>query len=112
MSTESFSITAILIISWLILTILDLIVSGTASLISGIAFKKAFLWGLLSLALPPLMIAYGTFIERNIFKVKSVEITFDNLPDEFDGYRIVQISDIHARSFAKRQKSLLKDNRA
>ena len=108
MSTESFSITAILIISWLILTILDLIVCGTASLISGIAFKKAFLRGLISLALPPLMIAYGTFIERNIFKVKSVEITFDNLPDEFDGYRIVQISDIHARSFAKRQKSLLK----
>lgn len=106
MSAELFSTTAILITACLALLMIDAIVSGVIALAFGIAFRKAFVWGLTSLALPPLVIAYGTFIERNIYQVRKTELSFENLPEGFDGYRIVHISDIHARSFARRGNSL------
>lgn len=106
MSTEAISIAGILIITWILLTILNCLVSGIAALIFGISFRKVFIWGLLSLALPPVLMTYGGLVERNIYQVRNVETGFGSLPEEFDGYRIVQISDIHARSFMKRGKSL------
>jgi len=106
MSIEFTSIIGILIISWILLLILDLAVSGLISLIFGTAFRKAFLWGLLSLALPPGLMAYGVLIERNLYQVRNVEIYFEELPESFDGYRFIHISDIHARSFARRPESL------
>ncbi len=42
---------------------------------------------------------YGMTYGKYNFKVKKHTLHFDNLPDSFDGYRIVQISDIHAGSF-------------
>lgn len=103
---ELISIIGILFISWIVLVLLDLAVCGLLKIFSDISFKKAFLWGLLSLALPPVLMAYGMLIERNIYQVKEVEIGFDDLPSSFDGYRIVHLSDIHARSFMKRPESL------
>ena len=35
------------------------------------------------------------------------EVTFDDLPEEFDGYRIVQISDLHARQFGEGNRRLM-----
>ena len=58
--------------------------------------------------LPPLFVAYGAWIGREILQIKKVELVFENLPESFDGYRIIHISDIHARSYAKRQRSLQK----
>ena len=106
MSIEFTSIIGILIISWILLFILDLAVSGLISLIFGTAFRKAFLWGLLLLVLPPVLMAYGVLIERNLYQVRDVEIYFEELPESFDGYRLIHISDIHARSFARRPESL------
>lgn len=106
MTTEASATIMILILCWIILTILDAAASGLLSLCAGITFKKAFLWGLLSLCLPPFAIAYGAVWERNIFEVRPIEIYFDNLPKNFDGYRIVHISDIHARSFEGREDKL------
>lgn len=103
---ETISIAAIIILSCLALTMTDLAISGVIALLTQISFKKAFTWGLVSLAIPPLLAAYGVLIERNIYQIKKTEISFENLPEGFDGYRVVQISDIHARSFAKRGKSL------
>ena len=103
---ETISIAAIIILSCLALTMTDLSISGVIALLTQISFKKAFIWGLVSLAIPPLLAAYGVLIERNIYQIKKTEISFENLPEGFDGYRVVQISDIHARSFAKRGKSL------
>lgn len=105
-STETISLIGITLICWLLFIALDLIVSGIASLAFGMSFRRIFLWGLLSLLLPPVLMAYGALIERNIYQVKEVEISYENLPETFDGYRIVHLSDIHARSFMKRQKSL------
>jgi predicted MPP superfamily phosphohydrolase len=54
------------------------------------------------------VIAYGTLVERNRFEVKEVVLEFDDLPESFDGYRIVHLSDIHARSFSRRAKQMQK----
>lgn len=108
MSIEATSTISILVLCWLILIVLDLCISGLIALMSDILFRKAFLLGLISLALPPLFILYGTLIGRNLYHVNKETICFRNLPEAFDGYRIVHISDIHARSFEGRTGSLSK----
>jgi len=45
-------------------------------------------------------ILWAIVFGRFDFTVEPVEISFDNLPQSFDGYKIVQISDIHTGSFA------------
>jgi predicted MPP superfamily phosphohydrolase len=106
MEPEIFSTLMILILCWIVLLVLDLAVSGVIRAVVGVSFKRAFLWGLLSLLLPPGAILYGSLIERNTFRVKKIELAYENLPEGFRDYRIVHISDIHARSFSKREKSL------
>ena len=106
MTFELSSTLMIILLCWIILTIADVAVCGLLKLILGLPFKKAFLWGLLALLLPPVLIAYGSFIERNCFRVKEITIRAENIPEDFDGYRIVHISDIHARSFSGREKHL------
>lgn len=108
MSIEATSTISILVLCWLIFIVLDLCISGLIALMSDILFSKAFLLGLISLALPPLLILYGTLIGRNLYHVNKETICFQNLPEAFDGYRIVHISDIHARSFEGRTGSLSK----
>ena len=98
----------IIALCWIMLVVADLVVSGVVRLTAKVQFKKVFLWGLLSLAVPPAVIGYGILVERNRFEIKEVEIEFDNLPESFDGYRIVHISDIHARSFSRRAKQMQK----
>lgn len=93
---------------WLILLALDILICAGLRLFFGIPFAKAFLWGLMSLLMPPVLTAYGAFIERNCFRVKEVTIAFEDLPAEFEGYRIAHISDIHGRSFKGREEQLQK----
>ncbi len=106
MATEISATLMIIVLCWILLTIADVAVGGMLKLVFGIPFRKAFAWGLLSLLVPPLAIGYGAVIERNCFRIKEVSISFENLPEAFDGYRIVHISDIHARSFNGREKHL------
>lgn len=103
---ETFTTAMILLLCWLTLAVADLVVSGVVSLCTGVAFWKVFLWGLVPLVIPPIAVAYGALWERNWFKVNEVELEFESLPEEFDGYRIVHVSDIHARSFVGREKHL------
>ena len=46
--------------------------------------------------------AVGTYESVKIPCVKEIELEFDNLPHEFDGYRIVQMSDVHCSRVAPR----------
>ena len=98
----------IIVLCWVILLAADLVVSGVARLVAKAPFGKVFKWGLLALLVPPVVIAYGTVVERNRFEVKEVILEFDELQESFEGYRIIHISDIHARSFAKRAKQMQK----
>ncbi len=106
MYTEVFSVGIILLVCWIVLTVLDLAVAGVVALVFGLSFKRCFLWGLLSLAVPPLLLAYGVVVERNCYRVKTVEVALKDLPKGFDGYTLVQLSDIHSRSFRHRTGSL------
>ena len=108
MAMETSATLMIIALCWIMLVVADLVVSGFVRLTAKVQFKKVFLWGLLSLAVPPAVIGYGILVERNRFEIKEVEIEFDNLPKSFDGYRIVHISDIHARSFSRRTDQLEK----
>ena len=103
MTMETYATLMIILLCWAILLVADLVVSGLLRLVAKVPFRKAFRWGLLALLVPPVVIAYGTLVERNRFEVKELQLEFDELPESFDGYRIVHLSDIHARSFSKRE---------
>lgn len=50
-------------------------------------------------AIPFSSMLYGMFKGKYDFRVLRYELEFADLPEEFDGYRITQISDIHCGSF-------------
>ena len=108
MNPEFFSTIIILAFTCLVFVVLDLAVSGLLSFIVSMSFRKLFLMGLWSLVIPPTFMLYGMLIERNLSRVKNVELAFDNLPESFDGFTMVQLSDIHSRSFIGREKTLKK----
>jgi len=55
--------------------------------------------GNLAVAAPFVALAYGALVERLDFQVREVDIPMPGLPDDLDGLRIVQISDIHLSPF-------------
>lgn len=55
-------------------------------------------------AIPFAGFIYGVFKGRYDFRVIKQTILFDDLPDEFDGYKLTQISDIHSGSLDNKKK--------
>jgi len=53
---------------------------------------------LLLASIPLPFILYGIYKGRYNYKVYKYELSFDDLPKDFDGYQITHISDIHAGS--------------
>lgn len=51
---------------------------------------------------------YGLVIGNKVNKVKQVSLVFANLPSEFDGFKIVQVSDIHLGSIYGNKKRINK----
>ena len=58
-------------------------------------------------ALPFGALLYGMYKGKYNYKVLKYELTFDDLPDAFDGFQITQISDIHSGSFDNSDKVCL-----
>lgn len=108
MKMEVVSTLVILVMVSLMLMVVDAAVSGVVAWCTAVTFKRAFCWGLLSLLIPVALMGYGILIERNRADVTKVEMKFPNLPESFKGYRIVQLSDIHSRSFEGREDVLRK----
>ena len=54
------------------------------------------------------VIAYGIFVGRYSLNVKEHELYFTDLPLQLDGFKIVQLSDIHLGSFGKNVSNLEK----
>ncbi|GCD78709.1 phosphoesterase [Thermaurantimonas aggregans] len=50
-------------------------------------------------AIPMASILHGLWKGKYLFKIHRVPLSFQDLPDAFDGFRIVQISDLHIGSF-------------
>ena len=55
-------------------------------------------------ALPFGALLYGMYKGKYNFKVLTYTLTFNDLPKAFDGYKITQISDVHAGSFDDPEK--------
>ena len=69
--------------------------------------KWLYTGGVVSFAILSLLSA-GIFITRTNYKVNEIELSFDNLPASFNGYRIAFISDIHIGSMYNAEKELEK----
>lgn len=103
----TFSI-AVLFASWLFFILIDLGAAFIIKTIWGVRFMTSFNWGLLMLLIPLLVALYGYCIGRNKIVEKHTEVVSATLPQAFDGYRIVQISDLHLASFRGREEVLKK----
>lgn len=55
-------------------------------------------------AIPFSSVLYGIFIGRFDFRVMKTTLYFDHLPKSFDGFKILQLSDIHCGSFDNKEK--------
>jgi predicted MPP superfamily phosphohydrolase len=55
--------------------------------------------GIVLATLPFVSFLHGITIGKYNFKVHREQLGFDDLPDAFDGFKIAQISDVHAGSF-------------
>ena len=55
--------------------------------------------GLTIATLPFASIAYGILKGKYDYRVRKLEFSHADIPEEFDGFKIVQISDIHSGSF-------------
>ncbi|MEO0900202.1 MAG: metallophosphoesterase [Bacteroidota bacterium] len=55
--------------------------------------------GLVTAALPVMGMWYGFFRGKYAFQLHEVELAFKDLPEAFDGFKVVQFSDFHAGSF-------------
>lgn len=51
--------------------------------------------------------AYGVKVGFYQFEVRHVELAFDDLPEAFDGYKIVQFSDAHVGTLVNKRASIL-----
>ena len=91
---------------WMLYTVLAIFFSQTVYTITGLLGYIPLLWkgrrrnvGLwvgLPLALFTFVMAWwGAFVERRRIEVVRADIVSENLPKSFDGYNIVQFSDIH-----------------
>ena len=82
---------------------LYVLVRGLRFLLAKI-FKKSTFWVMsvfawLLAAITFFVFLIGAFVTPNNFEVKHTELAIHNLPKAFDGYKIIQISDIHLGSF-------------
>lgn len=72
---------------------------STGALISRSSFLSTLA---LSVAtIPAASLIYGMIINAYNYQYRRVKIKFPNLPDAFDGFTIVQLSDIHSGSFTQ-----------
>ena len=60
----------------------------------------------LTLVVVGLCYLYGRFIEVNWIKTEYVHIPIRGLPQEFEGFKIVHLSDLHVVEMGKREKKL------
>ena len=53
-----------------------------------------------------LLSIWAVWIERRFVRIRRMDVPIANLPPEFDGYRIAQLSDLHVGSFDPKSRAL------
>ena len=99
MNLALFLVLLILTASELSVLSIDLVVATIASFFWHKKFITWFKCGLYGLLVPLVFILMGTTVGINSYRIKRISIQSGSIPQSFDGYRIVQISDIHLQSF-------------
>ncbi len=66
--------------------------------------KKKWLYFLIGMAL----LIYFFYFQNNSIVISEYTINSDKLPQNFNGYKIVQLSDLHSKSFGNDQSDLVK----
>lgn len=83
--------------------------SGTLSNLQTISRAKFITQlGLVIAAIPFTSILYGMLKGRFNFRIVHEKLPFSNLPDSFNGFKVVQISDIHIGSFLGHENQVKK----
>jgi uncharacterized protein len=74
--------------------------TGPAPVAGGLS-RSQFLsrLAIVTAAIPAGSLIYGVIANAYNYQLRKVTIKFPNLPDAFDGFRIIQLSDIHSGSF-------------
>ena len=95
---------------FLYLHLLGLVVAPAAlfAFCSLFGTRKGKRVGLALAAVTVFCYAYGSFVGPYQLKVRHVELSFPDLPREFDGYRIVQVSDLHVGSMVNGRETILR----
>lgn len=87
---------------WILKFISAISSEETKSLVGRRKFISQLALGLA--AIPFASFIYGIIQGKYNYKVIKYQLTFDDLPEAFDGYTITQISDIHSGSFTNKKK--------
>jgi len=79
-------------------------ISGSGPPTGGIS-RSQFLsrLAIVAAAVPAGSLVYGVIANAYNYRFKKVSIKFPNLPEAFNGFRIIQLSDIHSGSFNRTQ---------
>lgn len=70
------------------------------------ASTVATVMGMVAACAVSLAALYGLTIGWKRLEIKEVELSFDTLPEAFDGYRIVHLSDLHVGTYGKNPRFL------
>ncbi len=91
--------------SWLVKWIAGIVTGSTLLPLRLSVISKA---GLITSVIPFLAILWGLAFGRFHYQVEEVEARFSNLPKALDGFKIVQLSDIHLGSMFGKKKQMEK----
>ena len=69
---------------------------------------KSFKWLAITILSVILIIVIYNVFDNNRIKVVEQEVKVVDLPEEFEGFKILQIADLHGKTLGKNQKRLLK----
>ena len=82
-----------------------LLAAGAASALGGARFDFRSVC-LLGYGVGWVLAAYALWVERRRVRVRELEVSIEGLPLPFDGYRIVQLTDLHIGSFDRLARGL------
>ena len=94
-----------LVIPRLILSLILLISTPLRKTYKGMTHPLIVVSFLVSVLMEGALI-YGTFIGRNNFQLKEFTYASSEVPPGFDGYRIIQLSDLHVDSWRGNKRAL------
>lgn len=87
---------------FIVFGIIQFITGFFSAKVSIVVFKTGIAFAVVSFA----FILYGIFVGKYSFQVKKIDIVSQRIPHAFDGFRVVQISDVHLGSFGNNYRQM------